>query len=105
MAYISETIELPLQLRAPAPAKTMCCKERMHRLQTGQGKCGSGKCGSGKCKETACCANCPICYLSTFQPAFSVTPVSAAVKKSYPCIEINLAPGYNGASWKPPNAA
>jgi len=101
MVYLTEIIEVPFKVSCE-PVKMSCCAKMKIKQHAKTNNKAPEKCKTPDCNN---CINCPLAYVSTFQPGFSTSYFYSAIKNKYPLIVIDLTSDYSCETWKPPNAS
>jgi len=100
--YLTETVKLPFTLLQHSKTSTCCAKMKMTKTMSCHQNNKSGKKSSPKCDDTNC-SNCPLGYISTFQPGIDFETALAFSKSKYPLIRSDRLSEYIFKAWKPPD--
>ncbi len=102
--YFAETIDIPLNGCGGASAATTCAKAGGESCPMCHKNAEPKKSTKG-CNNASVCVDCPLCYNLLPTVYANIATVTTHDKIQYAEHVVNLIPGYNSPSWKPPNAA
>jgi len=100
--YLTETIKLPFILLSNSKTPSCCANTKNTKTMACHKDKKPGKKTSPKCNDVDC-SNCPLTYMSTFQPRINFETALGFLKSKYPLFESNCLSEYIYKAWKPPN--
>ena len=99
--YLTETVKLPFALLQSSRTSQCCAKMKMAKMSCHQQK-QSEKNPASKCNDMNC-SNCPLGYISTFQPGIVFETSVNYIENKYPLLKNNYVSEYIFKAWKPPD--
>jgi hypothetical protein len=100
--YLTETVKLPFALLQSSKTSPCCARMKMAKMMLCHQQKNPENSGTSKCNDMNC-PNCPLGYISTFQPGIDFKITLNYLKTKYPLIESDCVSEYIFKAWKPPD--